>query len=227
MSTTECIAYLEKNFKKLSLYRHGGKRLLDLALVILAAPVWLPIVGLVAVVVRAKLGVPVFFRQERPGRAGRIFEIIKFRSMIDARDAAGQLRPDAERLTSFGRRLRALSLDELPELFNVLRGDMSLVGPRPLMVRYLPRYSPEQARRHEVLPGVTGLAQINGRNTITWDDKFRLDVEYADNISCWLDVKILFLTVWKVWRQEGIIDPHIGSHQEFTGTVTVKKEQDL
>jgi lipopolysaccharide/colanic/teichoic acid biosynthesis glycosyltransferase len=189
--------------------------------------VWLPIVGLVAVVVRAKLGVPVFFRQERPGRAGRIFEIIKFRSMIDARDAAGQLRPDAERLTSFGRRLRALSLDELPELFNVLRGDMSLVGPRPLMVRYLPRYSPEQARRHEVLPGVTGLAQINGRNTITWDDKFRLDVEYADNISCWLDVKILFLTVWKVWRQEGIIDPHIGSHQEFTGTVTVKKEQDL
>jgi sugar transferase EpsL len=210
-------------------YRHGGKRLLDLVLVILAAPVWLPVVGLVAVIVRAKLGVPVFFRQERPGRAGRIFMIIKFRSMVDTRDAAGQLRPDAERLTSFGRSLRALSLDELPELFNVLRGNMSLVGPRPLMVRYLPRYSPEQARRHEVLPGITGLAQVNGRNTITWEDKFRFDVRYVDQLSFWLDLKILLITLRKVFFREGISAEGEATAPEFWGATGnyVKSTSDI
>jgi hypothetical protein len=157
-----------------------------------------------ALLVRVKLGAPLFFRQARPGRDGVVFELIKFRSMTDACGPDGRLLSDAERLTAFGRALRATSLDELPELWNVLRGDMSLVGPRPLLVAYLPRYSPEQARRHEVRPGITGLAQIKGRNAMAWEEKFRWDVYYVDNQSVLMDIKILFITLWKVARREGI-----------------------
>jgi sugar transferase EpsL len=202
----------------MSFYSKIGKRLFDLAAVLLSAPVWLPILAVVAVLVRLRLGSPVLFRQKRPGYRGSIFEIIKLRTMTNACDAQGNLLPDQVRLTSFGRWLRATSLDELPELFNVLRGDMSLVGPRPLLIKYLPLYSPEQARRHNVLPGITGLAQIKGRNDITWEDKFRLDVWYVDHLSWWLDVKILFLTVWKVVAREGVVEPTVGVHQEFTGS---------
>lgn len=180
------------------------KRLFDLFVVILAAPFWLPILAIVAILVRIKLGSPVFFRQKRPGRGAQIFEMIKFRTMTDARDAAGQLLPDAVRLTPFGKFLRATSLDELPELLNVLRGDMSLVGPRPLLVQYLPRYSPRQARRHEVRPGITGLAQVKGRNALSWEEKFEWDVRYVEQQSLLLDLLILCLTVKTVLVREGI-----------------------
>jgi len=154
--------------------------------------------------VRRKLGSPVFFRQTRPGLHGKPFKMVKFRTMTDARGPDGQLLPDADRLTPFGRFLRASSLDELPELWNVLKGEMSLVGPRPLLVEYLPLYSAEQARRHAVRPGITGWAQVNGRNALSWDDKFKLDVWYVDNGSMWIDIKILWLTVRKVLVREGI-----------------------
>jgi sugar transferase EpsL len=180
------------------------KRVFDLVVVLTALPLWAPLLVVVALLVRVKLGAPVFFRQARPGRGGVVFELIKFRSMTAARGAHGCALSDAERLTPFGRALRATSLDELPELWNVLRGDMSLVGPRPLLVAYLPRYSPEQARRHEVRPGITGLAQIKGRNAMSWDEKFRWDVYYVDNHSLFLDIKTLFITLWKVVRREGI-----------------------
>lgn len=180
------------------------KRLFDLAAVLLSSPLWLPILLVVAVLVRVKLGSPVLFRQKRPGLGGRIFELVKFRSMTDATDADGRLLPDPARLTAFGRALRSTSLDELPELWNVLKGDMSLVGPRPLLVEYLPRYSPEQARRHEVRPGLTGLAQVKGRNALSWEERFRWDVYYVDNHSLWLDVKILFSTLNKVFARSGI-----------------------
>jgi len=180
------------------------KRIIDTLFVLLALPLLLPVMPLLAWLVRHKLGRPIFFRQTRPGLHGRPFNMIKFRTMTDARGADGQLLPDAERLTTFGRFLRASSLDELPELWNVLRGNMSLVGPRPLLMAYLPLYSPEQARRHDVRPGITGWAQVNGRNTLSWDDKFKLDVWYVDNRSLWLDIKILWLTARKVLVREGI-----------------------
>jgi lipopolysaccharide/colanic/teichoic acid biosynthesis glycosyltransferase len=180
------------------------KRVFDLIVVLVALPLWGPLLLIVALLLRVKLGAPLFFRQARPGRDGVVFELIKFRSMTDACGPDGRLLSDAERLTAFGRALRATSLDELPELWNVLRGDMSLVGPRPLLVAYLPRYSPEQARRHEVRPGITGLAQIKGRNAMAWEEKFRWDVYYVDNQSVLMDVKILFITLWKVARREGI-----------------------
>ncbi|CAN7361160.1 sugar transferase [Variovorax paradoxus] len=169
------------------------------ALVLLAIPL-----AFLTWQVSRKLGKPAFFWQVRPGREGRSFELIKFRSMTNARDANGQLLPDAERLTPFGRFLRSSSLDELPELWNVLKGDMSLVGPRPLLMEYLPLYSAEQARRHEVRPGITGWAQVNGRNALSWEEKFKLDVWYVDNRSMWLDIKILWITVRKVLMREGI-----------------------
>jgi lipopolysaccharide/colanic/teichoic acid biosynthesis glycosyltransferase len=169
------------------------------ALLALAAPMLL-----LAWLIRLKLGSPVLFKQVRPGIDGRSFTMVKFRTMTDERGSDGALLPDAHRLTPFGRFLRASSLDELPELWNVLKGDMSLVGPRPFLMQYLPLYSPEQARRHEVRPGITGWAQINGRNAISWEDKFRLDVWYVDNQSLWLDIKILWLTVRKVVMREGI-----------------------
>ena len=202
---------------EMNLYRNGGKRVFDLLLVMASAPVWVPLVGVLALVVRAKLGAPAFFQQERPGHRGRFFRIIKFRTMTGARDAHGNLLPDAQRLTGLGRWMRSTSLDELPELFNVLRGEMSLVGPRPLLVKYLPLYSPEQSRRHDVLPGITGLAQVMGRNNITWENKFRFDVSYVDSLSWLLDVKILLHTVSKVLRREDVVEPYTGIHQEFTG----------
>ncbi|MDR3455252.1 MAG: sugar transferase [Rhodoferax sp.] len=168
--------------------------------------------------VRRKLGSPVFFTQTRPGLHGRPFRMVKFRTMTDARAPDGQLLPDADRLTAFGRFLRATSLDELPELWNVLRGDMSLVGPRPLLMEYLPLYSPEQARRHEVRPGITGWAQVNGRNALSWDDKFKLDVWYVDHRTLWLDVKILWRTVRKVLVREGISATGEATMPRFTGS---------
>lgn len=193
------------------------KRLFDmlvsLGLLIVLA---LPLLLLAAVVCR-KLGRPVLFRQVRPGLLGRPFAMVKFRTMTDARDPHGHLLPDAERLTSFGRFLRASSLDELPELWNVLRGEMSLVGPRPLLLEYLPLYSPGQARRHEVRPGITGWAQINGRNAVSWDERFLLDVWYVDHRSLWLDLKILWLTVRKVVIREGISAQGEATMPRFTG----------
>lgn len=180
------------------------KRLFDLSVSALALLVLaLPLLVLIWLV-RRKLGSPVFFRQVRPGLNGLPFEMVKFRTMTDERGSDGQLLPDAVRLTSFGRFLRSTSLDELPELWNVLKGEMSLVGPRPLLMEYLPLYSPEQARRHDVRPGVTGWAQVNGRNAISWEEKFELDVWYVDHQSLWLDFKILWLTVKKVLVREGI-----------------------
>jgi lipopolysaccharide/colanic/teichoic acid biosynthesis glycosyltransferase len=169
-------------------------------------------------VARAKLGSPVLFRQKRPGQSGQIFELIKFRTMTDAQDSNGNLLPDDERLTSFGRRLRRLSLDELPTLWNVIRGDMSLVGPRPLLVQYLDRYTPEQSRRHEVAPGITGWAQINGRNAITWEEKFELDVWYVENVSLRTDLAILFRTVVQVLAQRDISAEEHATMPEFMGS---------
>lgn len=193
------------------------KRLIDLLLLTIAAPFWAPLIGVIALAVRAKLGSPVFFRQRRPGLHGRIFEMVKFRTMTDARDAQGQLLPDAVRLTPFGRFLRASSLDELPELWNVLKGEMSLVGPRPLLVQYLDRYSERQARRHEVKPGITGLAQVMGRNALAWEEKFEWDVRYVETRSLALDVKILFLTVKAVVFRTGISAAGEATMPEFRG----------
>ncbi|ANJ71583.1 sugar transferase [Ralstonia insidiosa] len=182
------------------------------SLLVLAVPllilVWL---------VRRKLGSPVFFRQVRPGLRGRPFQMVKFRTMTDERGPGGELLPDAERLTGFGKFLRSTSLDELPELWNVLKGEMSLVGPRPLLMEYLPLYSPEQARRHEIRPGVTGWAQVNGRNALSWDERFALDVWYVDNRSFWVDLKILWLTVRKVIVREGISASGEATMSKFTG----------
>lgn len=180
------------------------KRLFDIVASFCALLLFSPIIALVAWKIRKNLGSPVLFRQTRPGLNGRPFEMVKFRTMKDATDVQGNILPDAERMTPFGNKLRSSSLDELPELWNVLKGDMSLVGPRPLLMQYLPLYSKEQSRRHEVRPGVTGWAQINGRNAISWEDKFKLDVWYVDNRSFWLDFKILLLTVKKVLIKDGI-----------------------
>jgi lipopolysaccharide/colanic/teichoic acid biosynthesis glycosyltransferase len=176
-----------------------------------------PLILFLAVMVRVFLGSPVLFRQVRPGFGGETFEMIKFRTMRDTRDSQGELLPDSDRLTGFGRFLRSTSLDELPELWNVLRGDMSLVGPRPLLVEYLPLYSPRQARRHEVLPGVTGLAQVKGRNALSWEDKFNLDVWYVDNKSFRLDLVILWWTVRSVFRREGVSATNSATMPPFKG----------
>jgi lipopolysaccharide/colanic/teichoic acid biosynthesis glycosyltransferase len=194
-----------------------AKRSFDLLLTSLGLILVSPILAAVALLVRIFHGRPVFFRQLRGGYGGIPFRIYKFRTMSDARDDRGNLLPDAERLTRLGHFLRASSLDELPELFNVLRGEMSLVGPRPFFAKYLERYSPEQARRHNVLPGITGWAQINGRNALTWEDKFRLDVWYVDHWSFWLDLKILLLTLLKVFQREGINQPGYTTAEEFMG----------
>lgn len=193
------------------------KRFVDVVLVLLAAPLWVPLLAMLAILVRVKLGSPVFFSQIRPGRDGKPFRLIKFRSMTNACDASGALLPDAERLPPFGRLLRSTSLDELPELLNVLKGDMSLVGPRPLLMEYLPLYSAEQARRHELRPGLTGWAQVNGRNALSWEDKFKLDVWYVDNQSLWLDLRILFRTVVKVVRREGVSSEGSVTSTRFEG----------
>jgi sugar transferase EpsL len=195
----------------------NAKRIMDLAGAIAGLILLAPVLAWLYLRVRRVLGTPVLFTQERPGFHGRPFRLVKFRTMNDARDTAGNLLPDAERLTPFGRWLRATSLDELPELWNVLRGDMSLVGPRPLLMQYLNRYSPEQARRHEVRPGITGYAQVNGRNAISWEEKLTLDGWYVDHRSVWLDVRILALTVWKVLRREGIAADGEATMPEFMG----------
>ena len=195
-----------------------SKRLFDLILTLPGLVLISPLLGLIAVLVRIFQESPVLFRQMRPGKGGEPFNVYKFRTMTDERGSSENLLSDAERMTGLGRFLRSLSLDELPELFNVLRGEMSLVGPRPLLMQYLDRYSIEQARRHDVLPGITGWAQVNGRNAITWEDKFRYDVWYVDNWSLWLDIKILLTTGWKVITREGISQLGHTTAEEFMGS---------
>lgn len=195
-----------------------SKRLFDFLVSSFLLLILSPLLLLLALLVWISHGSPVLFRQQRPGYRGKPFICYKFRTMNDRRDAAGNLLPDEQRLTRLGRFLRSTSLDELPELFNVLRGEMSLVGPRPLLMQYLDRYTPEQARRHEVLPGITGWAQINGRNALSWEEKFRLDVWYVDHWNFWLDLKILALTVIKVLRREGISSEGHATAPEFMGS---------
>jgi len=199
-------------------YRRWGKRAFDAVASATALTLLWPVLAVVSVLVRFLLGSPVLFRQERPGYHGRLFTLLKFRSMIAASDETGRTLPDEARLTRFARALRSTSLDELPELWNVLCGDMSLVGPRPLLKQYLERYTPEQARRHDVKPGMTGWAQVNGRNTLSWEDRFTLDVWYTDHLSCWLDLKIVALTLWKILVREGISSPGLATMHEFYGS---------
>jgi len=194
------------------------KRLFDLLLSVPACLLLAPLMAAIALLVRVFLGRPVLFRQARPGLHGKTFTMYKFRSMTDRCDEHGRPLPDRERLTAFGKFLRASSFDELPELFNVVKGEMSLVGPRPLLVQYLDRYTPEQMRRHDVKPGITGWAQIHGRNAISWEEKFQFDVWYVDNCSLRLDIQILLLTPWKMLRREGISRPGHATMEEFTGT---------
>ena len=201
------------------MYRKYFKRILDVicSLGFILCFWWLYIV--VAILVKRKLGSPVIFKQQRPGLNGKIFTMYKFRSMTDAKDKDGKLLSDAERLPRFGKILRATSLDEIPEFINVLKGDMSLIGPRPLLVEYLERYSEEQKRRHEVRPGVTGWAQVNGRNAISWEEKFKYDVEYVDKLNFLLDMKIVFLTIKKIVVKEGISQEGNATMEKFTGEV--------
>ena len=194
-----------------------SKRILDTALSITVLLILSPVLLCIAIVVSMNYGKPIIFRQKRPGYLGKPFWIYKFRTMTEAHDTQDNLLPDSERITRLGHFLRNNSLDELPELFNVLRGEMSWVGPRPLLMQYLDRYSPEQARRHDVLPGITGWAQINGRNALTWQEKFNLDVWYVDHWSFWLDIKILLKTAIKVLRREGINQPGHATAEEFMG----------
>lgn len=209
--------------RRAGFYEKYGKRLLDVFISGGALLVLWPVLLVLWMLVRRRLGSPAIFCQERPGKNGKIFRLYKFRTMTDERDENGALLGDEERLTAFGRALRTLSLDELPELWNIFRGDMSLVGPRPLLVQYLPLYNAHQARRHEVMPGLTGWAQINGRNTVTWEDKFDMDVWYVDHISFALDVKIFWGTVKAVLRREGISAEGSATMEEFRGT----KEEDI
>jgi lipopolysaccharide/colanic/teichoic acid biosynthesis glycosyltransferase len=194
-----------------------SKRLFDLVLTVPGLVILTPFMAIIALLVRIKHGKPVLFRQQRPGYKGKPFNVYKFRTMRDLRDVNGFLLPDEQRLTRLGRFLRSSSLDELPELIHVLRGQMSLVGPRPLLMQYLGRYSPEQRRRHDVLPGITGWAQVNGRNALTWQDKFHLDVWYVDHWSLALDMRILLMTLWKVVLREGISQPGHATAEEFMG----------
>ncbi len=203
-------------------YARYGKPTLDITLTVSALLLLLPLSVLLALLVGLKIGTPIFFTQNRPGLRGKAFRLYKFRTMSYARDTDGTLLPDSRRLISFGSFLRSTSLDELPELWNVLKGDMSLVGPRPLLVQYLGRYTTEQARRHEVKPGITGWAQVNGRNSITWEEKFKLDVWYVDHKSFGLDIKILAMTVWKILRREGIDQPGQATVQEFNPQENMK-----
>ena len=201
------------------MYQKYFKRLVDILCSLAAIIVFSWLYIIVAILVRIKLGSPVIFKQARPGKDEKIFNLYKFRTMTDERDDDGNLLPDDVRLTKFGRLLRKTSLDELPEAFNILKGDMSVVGPRPLLVKYLHRYSEEQKRRHEVRPGLTGLAQVSGRNAITWEEKFEYDIKYVDNITFVGDVKIIFLTVWKAFvKEEGISAEGEATMGEFTGT---------
>ncbi len=199
-------------------YEKYIKRLLDVLLSAVALIILSPVLLIVAILVRIKLGSPVIFHQQRPGYKGKIFGLCKFRSMTDERDENGELKPDEIRLTKFGKALRSTSLDELPELWNILKGDMSLIGPRPLLVRYLERYNEHQLRRHEVRPGLTGLAQVNGRNTVSWEERFDYDVQYVDNVTFLGDCKIILKTVLTVFKREGISSGTSATMEEFMGT---------
>lgn len=203
------------------MYRKVIKRFFDIILSFMALSILWPVIAVVAILVKCKLGSPVIFRQRRPGKNEKIFEMYKFRTMTDARDANGELLPDEVRLTRFGKFLRSTSLDELPELWNILKGDMSIVGPRPLLVQYLPLYNEEQKHRHDVRPGLTGWAQVNGRNAISWKKKFEYDVEYVRNLSFFMDVKIIFLTVKTVLVKEGISSESSATMEFFTGNEEV------
>ena len=198
-------------------YQRYGKRVIDLCLSLVLLILFWWVLAIVAILVRVKLGSPVLFRQPRPGRDEKVFNLYKFRTMTDERDADGNLLPDEQRLTKFGSVLRSTSLDELPEVFNIVRGDMSIIGPRPLLVKYLPRYSAEQRRRHEARPGLTGLAQVNGRNSISWDEKFLYDVEYVDNVSLGLDASIFLRTILATLRRSGISAEGEATMPEFMG----------
>lgn len=202
------------------MYRNGIKRALDIVCALLALIVFCWLYAILAILVRAKLGSPVLFKQDRPGKDGKIFRLYKFRTMTDAKDENGELLPDEVRLTKFGQKMRSLSLDELPEAINILKGDMSVIGPRPLLVRYLPRYNEHQARRHEVRPGLSGYAQVNGRNALTWEEKFDMDVWYVDHISFALDVKLLVQTVAVALKREGISSETSATMEEFMGNKT-------
>lgn len=199
-------------------YCNWGKRAIDLVIGIAVGAFLLPVMMVVGVAVACGIGIPVLFRQERAGRQGKVFTLVKFRSMTDQRDDKGELLPDEQRLTWIGRWIRRLSLDELPQLWNVIRGEMSLVGPRPLLVRYLKRYTPHQQRRHEVLPGITGLAQVNGRNALSWEQKFDLDVDYVDQLRFVLDIKILWWTVMRLFSTRGVSAAGHVTMPEFMGT---------
>jgi sugar transferase EpsL len=196
---------------------HFSKRFFDVFFSVLALILFSPILLLIAIFVRMFIGSPILFTQQRPGYKGTPFFIYKFRTMTNRRDSSGNLLPDAERLTRLGHFLRTFSLDELPELFNILRGEMSFVGPRPLLMQYLPLYSKEQARRHDVIPGLTGWAQVNGRNALTWPDKFKYDIWYVDHWSFWLDIKIILMTVLKVFNREGISQAGQATTEYFKG----------
>lgn len=204
---------------KLKIYSNHLKRVFDIVLSFIALVCLLPILLLVTVWLHfANKGTGTFFFQDRPGKNGRIFRVVKFKTMTDECDASGKLLPDAQRLTRLGRFVRSTSIDELPQLWNVLCGDMSLIGPRPLLPQYLPLYNKEQSRRHEVRPGITGWAQCHGRNAISWTEKFKLDVWYVDNVSLWVDIKIIFITLKKVFAQEGINETGQATMEAFNGT---------
>lgn len=205
------------------MYDRHFKRMQDLTLASLALLVLSPILFVVGVMIRIKLGDPIFFLQERPGKDGVVFHLIKFRTMTEERDEQGELLPDDKRLTPFGQKLRALSIDELPSLINIIKGDLSIVGPRPLLVEYLPRYSVEQKRRHEVRPGLTGLAQVNGRNRLSWEERFKLDVRYVEHVTFWGDWWIVIRTAYKVLRREGISSGTSATMEAFMGNETMQR----
>lgn len=214
---------VQTKHKPYGLYERFFKRALDIFCSLMALLVFWWLYVIVAILVRVKLGSPVLFTQERPGKDEKIFKLYKFRTMTDARDERGNLLPDDVRLTKFGKLLRSTSLDELPEVFNILKGDMSIIGPRPLLVKYLPLYNEEQKRRHEVRPGLSGYAQVNGRNSVSWEEKFRMDVEYVDHVTFMGDVKIILGTVLKAFvKQEGINSETAATMEEFKGTVENK-----
>ncbi|MGE6490498.1 sugar transferase [Exiguobacterium sp. NPDC077395] len=208
---------------RFNMYERHFKRMQDLTLASLALLVLSPILFVVGVMIRIKLGGRIFFLQERPGKDGVVFHLIKFRTMTEERDEQGELLPDDKRLTPFGQKLRSLSIDELPSLINIIKGDLSIVGPRPLLVEYLPRYSVEQKRRHEVRPGLTGLAQVNGRNRLSWEERFKLDVRYVEHVTFWGDWWIVIRTAYKVLRREGISSDTSATMEAFMGNKTMQQ----